>query len=263
MIDITIGSATDTGQKRKENQDSHAFFPPDEGQVNRKGTLIVLADGMGGHSGGQVASKLAVDTLMQSYYRDDDDDIAASLTRGFLDANEAVIAKGASDVKLRGLGSTLTAVVIKDRRMYFAHVGDSRGYTIIGDTLAQFTEDHSFVASLVKAGAIKPEEAKDHPESNIITRAIGISPDLNVDAPSSGTKLHNGQYILLCCDGLWGVVPDDEILSIVKNESDPQAACDRLVETANANGGPDNITVVIARVDGIGLISSLTSKLAR
>ncbi|MBI9084401.1 MAG: Stp1/IreP family PP2C-type Ser/Thr phosphatase [Desulfobacterales bacterium] len=263
MFNITIGSASDTGMKRKENQDYHAYFPPEDGCANRKGLLVALADGMGGHSGGQMASRLAVETLMQNYYRNDDENIPASLTQAFLDANEAVIAKGEHDMKLRGMGSTLTAVVFKDGRMFFGHVGDSRGYTIVGHTMTQFTEDHSFVASLVKAGAIKPEEAKDHPESNIITRAIGMSRELKVDAPSSGMKLHNGQSILLCCDGLWGVVPEEEILSTVKTHPEPKIASEKLVELANANGGPDNITVVIARIDGIGLLSSLTSKLAR
>ena len=263
MLNITIGAASDTGMKRKGNQDYHAFFPPEEGRENRKGILMVLADGMGGHSGGEIASRLAVETVMHKYYRDDDENIPASLTRAFLDANESVIAKGESDVKLRGMGSTLTAAVFKGGRMFFAHVGDSRGYSIVNDTMSQFTEDHSFVASLVKAGAIKPEEAKDHPESNIITRAIGMSRDLTIDAPPSGLKLHRGQQILLCCDGLWGVVPEEEILAVVKMHPEPETASQKLVELANANGGPDNITVVIARIDGLGLISSLTSKLAR
>ena len=262
MLQVTIGAASDTGMKRKENQDHHAYFPPEEGCVNRKGLLMVMADGMGGHSGGQIASKLAVETLMRSYYRDDDEDIPRSLKRAFLEANNAVMTKGEADPALKGMGSTMTAAVFKKNRMFFAHVGDSRGYVITGDQMTQFTEDHSFVASLVKAGAIKPEEAKDHPESNIITRAIGLKSDLTVDAPPEGMKLQNGQTVLLCCDGLWGVVPEEEILTAIKGHPDPDAACRKLIDMANANGGPDNITVVIARVDGIGFIPSLKNKLA-
>jgi PPM family protein phosphatase len=263
MLDVTIGSATHVGMRRTENQDYHDHFPIQDGLANRKGLLLVLADGMGGHQGGQTASRMAVDELMRTYYQDDNEQVAASLSRAFQKANAAVIARGEREPTLRGMGCTLTAVVLKNNRMYHAHVGDSRGYTITGDTITQFTEDHSFVASLVKAGAIKPEEARDHPESNIITRAIGISEELTVEAPASGEKLHKGQYILLCCDGLWGLVSDEEIRDTVGEVQEPDQACEKLVDMANANGGHDNITVMIARIDRTGLFSSLTSKMTR
>jgi len=254
---ITIDAESDIGRIRDENQDFHAFFPPEEGYTNKKGTLFAIADGMGGHSGGAIASQTAIDTLMEMYYKDNSNNIPDSLKNAFLDANRAVLTKGKTDPKIEGMGSTMTAVVIKKNRMYFGHVGDSRGYIIDDNDISQFTEDHSFVASLVKAGAISEEEAKTHPERNVITRAIGITPDLNVDAPTKHTTLKNNQYILLCCDGLHGMVDDKEIHKTVKEYKDPDKICKKLIEQANEQGGPDNITVMVALIESTDIVSSL------
>jgi len=260
MTFVTIGSATHVGMKRKENQDYHAYFPPEEGHLNKKGLLIALADGMGGHAGGATASRTAVEVLMQEYYGDISGDIPESLKNALLAANEKVLAKSQSDSDCKGMGSTLTAVVIKNSKMYYAHVGDSRGYIIENDRITQFTEDHSYVAGLIKAGVNTPEEAKTHPESNIITRAIGIKADLEVDVPRRHMTLKKGQYILLCCDGLWGLVHNDDILRAAQEHKEPDIICEKLVEKANQNGGHDNITVVVARVDKVDKISSLIEK---
>jgi serine/threonine protein phosphatase PrpC len=165
-----------------------------------------------------------------------------------------------SALKLAGMGSTLTAVVFNKNRLYFAHVGDSRGYIIHKDSIAQFTEDHSYVASLVKAGVITEEEAKNHPDDNIITRAIGIEKNLLVDSAEWHEKLKKNQYILICCDGLYKVVTDEEILEMVNKYPAPDAICEKLVEKANENGGPDNITVMAARINKTGLISDLFNR---
>ena len=260
MSRITIGSASDVGMKRKENQDFHDYFPPEEGYLNKKGLLIALADGMGGHAGGATASRTAVSVLMQEYYKDFSDNIPLSLTKAFKKANEKVLSKSQTDPECKGMGSTLTAVVIKNSRMYHAHVGDSRGYVIDNSSMKQFTEDHSYVANLVKAGVITPEQAETHPESNIITQAIGIRDELKVDAPKNHKILKTGQYILLCCDGLWGLVPDDEIKRTIHELKEPDTICKKLVEKANQNGGPDNISVVIARIDKIDKISNWIDK---
>ena len=257
---VTIGAATDVGMKRKENQDFHAYFPPEEGYQNQKGLLISLADGMGGHAGGATASRMAIEVLMQEYYKDISDSIPESLKKSFLKANENVLAKSQTDPTCKGMGSTLTAVVLKNNRMYFAHVGDSRGYLIENNRITQFTEDHSYVASLLKAGVITPEEAEKHPESNVITRAIGIQADVQVDAPTTYNTLKKGQYILLCCDGLWGQVPNDDILNTVHQYKEPDIICKNLVAMANQNGGPDNITVVITRIDKVEIIPRLLDK---
>jgi len=260
MALLTVGSASHKGLKKKENEDYHAYFPPEEGSVNHKGTLLAVADGMGGRAAGSKASRIAVDILMEEYYKDMSEDIPESLRRAFLKANADVLAKGQADTKMEGMASTLVAVVLKGDRIYFANVGDSRGYLIDENDISQCTEDHSFVQSLIKAGAISEEEALKHPEGHIITRAIGLGPDLIVDTSQSGQTIKKGQYILLCCDGLWGVVPNEEIVKTINELKEPDAVCDKLVEKAIDGGGPDNITVIVARVDKTDLISSLLNK---
>ncbi len=141
--------------------------------------------------------------------------------------------------------------------MYYANVGDSRGYLIEKNSITQFTEDHSFVASLVKAGAITEEEAMTHPEKNVITRAVGIEDDLKVDVSETPITLKKGQYVLLCCDGLHSVVRDKEILEIVNKFKKPGYICEKLVEKANEQGGPDNITALAVKIDGISFISKM------
>ncbi|MBW1798702.1 MAG: Stp1/IreP family PP2C-type Ser/Thr phosphatase [Deltaproteobacteria bacterium] len=252
---VTIGSATHVGMKRQENQDCHAWHSPEEG--SKKGILLALADGMGGRYGGSTASKIAVDVLIETYYKDMSHSIPESLEKAFHKANEEVVAKGNTDINLAGMASTLTAVVLKPDKMYYAHVGDSRGYSIHKNEITQFTEDHSYVADLIKAGQIKEEEASTHPERNIITRAIGLEPELGVDAPTEPQPIKKDQYILLCCDGLHGVVSNEEIMSATYEYREPDRICQKLVDKANERGGPDNITVVIAKVGRIGLMSRI------
>lgn len=260
MKGVTIGSATHTGMEKTENQDFHAWHSPENGNLNKKGILLVLADGMGGHSGGSVASRLAVDAAIEEYYNETSGTIQESLKSAFLKANETVLAKSRSDFGLQGMGTTLIAVVLQKDNLYFAHVGDSRGYTICQDRITQFTEDHSLVAGLVKAGLITKEQALNHPDSNIITKAIGLFQDLSVDISEKHIKLNKCGYILMCCDGLYKVVPDDEILMTVREYIEPDAVCKRLIEMANERGGPDNITVIAARIENTGLFSGIKNK---
>jgi PPM family protein phosphatase len=252
---VTIGSATHTGMKKEENQDYHAWHFPEDS--SKKGILLALADGMGGRFGGSTASKIAVDVLIETYYKDMSYNISQSLEKAFQKANEEVIARGRTDINLAGMASTLTAVVLKPDKMYHAHVGDSRGYIIYKEEIKQFTEDHSFVAELIKAGQITKEEAETHPERHMITRAIGLESELRVEAPAEPQTIKKDQYILLCCDGLHGVVSNEGIMSAVYEYKEPELICEKLVEKANEHGGPDNITAVIARVDRIGLLSRI------
>ena len=252
---VTIGSATHVGMKRQENQDYHAWHSPEEG--SKKGILIALADGMGGRYGGATASKIAVDVLIETYYKDTSRSISESLEKAFQKANEEVITKGHTDINLEGMASTLTAVVLKPSKMYYAHVGDSRGYVIYKGKITQFTADHSYVADLIKVGQIKEEDASTHPERNIITRAIGLESELRVDAPAEPQTIKKDQYILLCCDGLHGVVSNEGIMNAVYEYQEPELICEKLVERANERGGPDNITVMIARVDRISLMGRI------
>ena len=236
------------------------YYLPKDGAEKKKGVLLALADGMGGHSGGEIASELTLTVLKETYYGDTVSAITESLEKAVLKANEEVISRGSNDFKLEGMGSTLTAVVLKKNKMYFAHVGDSRGYIIYKDIISQFTEDHSYVASLVKAGVITEEEAATHPNGNIITRAIGIEPDVKVDTSETHQKLKKDHYILLCCDGLYRVVSNEEMLNSVHQYRAPNEICEKLVEKANENGGPDNITVLIARINKAGLLWNLINR---
>ena len=257
---VTIGSASDVGMRRKENQDYHAYYSSEDNGPPEKGILLALADGMGGRIGGAVASKTAIDVLMQEYYKDDSQSIPESLKVGFLKANEEVLTRGQEDIELQGMGTTLTAVVLKENKMYCAHIGDSRGYIIFKNKMTQFTEDDSYVAKLIKAGYITEEEALTHPERNAITKAIGIGTELEVEVPDEYQKLKKGQYILLCCDGLYRVVSDEEIISTINTLQEPDVICERLVERANEEGGPDNITVILARIDRTSIKPGLISR---
>ena len=261
MISVTIGSASHIGMKKDENQDYCSYHIPANGAESKKGTLLALADGMGGMGGGSLASRIAVDTLMETYYNDVSDNVTESLTKAFLKANKQVIDKGAEHFETARMGSTLTAIVITKNKMYYSHVGDSRGYLIYGNDITQFTEDHSYVASLVKAGVITAEEAETHPDRHVITKAIGLSAELTVDACQIDRQIEKNMYILLCCDGLHGVVSDDVIVSTLTEYREPDVVAEKLVDKANENGGPDNITVLIARIDKVDLISSVTNRL--
>ncbi|MBW1752940.1 MAG: Stp1/IreP family PP2C-type Ser/Thr phosphatase [Deltaproteobacteria bacterium] len=261
MISVTIGSASHIGMEKAENQDYCSYHIPASGAESKKGTLLALADGMGGMGGGALASRIAVDSLMETYYNDKSDNVTESLTKAFLKANKQVIDKGAEHVETARMGSTLTAVVITKNKMYYSHVGDSRGYLIYGNEITQFTEDHSYVTSMVKAGVITAEEAETHPDRHVITKAIGLEAELTVDAAPIDRLLEKNLYILLCCDGLHGVVSDEVMVSTLNEYREPDVVAEKLVDKANENGGPDNITVLIARIDKIDLISNVTNRL--
>ena len=254
---ITIGSATDIGCVKEENQDYHTWHPGQDEKPDRSGALLILADGMGGHADGAEASRLAATTLLDLYLSHKSDPVTNTLQRGFIEANRLIFEKSADMLTAKGMGTTLVAAHIKGGKMQFAHVGDSRGYLINNTGITQFTEDHSYVASLVKAGVIAPEEAEDHPESHVLTRAIGLQESVMIDVSKKPHALKKGDYVLLCCDGLWGVVPDEEILASIRKIKDPQEISENLVKQAVDNGGPDNITVLIARINKTGWISGL------
>jgi len=246
MISVIIKAGSDKGRSRKENQDHFGYYIPKGSKADTKGILMTVADGMGGQMGGKTASDIAVKVLLSEYYKDPGG-IQDSLESSFIRANQEVLDKSTDD--LRGMGTTLTTVVLKSNEMYFAHVGDSRGYLIRDNEIQQFTEDHSYVQSLVNAGVITKDEARTHPERNKITRAIGINDNLRVDLSASPRILEDGDYVLLCSDGLHGVVPEDEILNTFMTFKEPDLICRKLIEMANDRGGPDNITVLIASID--------------
>jgi protein phosphatase len=251
MTLIKVGFETHQGMKREENQDYAAYRSLKNTPFSRNGILMVLADGMGGYAGGSIASKIAVNTLIAEFYPKRQSDIINSLKNSFLKANSLILAHSRKDPNLKGMGTTLTTVVIQDDQLSFAHVGDSRGYIVSETDIVQLTEDHTYVADLLKQGLISPLEAQNHPYDHIITRAIGVSTNLVVDHSPNSYKIKSRQAVVLCSDGLYKCISDEEIYNIIRKYPDPSIACRKLVFRANQEGGPDNITVMIALLDQV------------
>jgi protein phosphatase len=236
MTELRAGGATDTGLVRDHNEDS---FLADEG-------LFVVADGVGGHKAGEVASQTAVETIKREF-RDPTTD---GLVDAVKTANRTVWNLAEANPDQRGMGTTLTALALVDEdgeeRLAVVNVGDSRAYLLQHGELEQLTEDHSLVEQLVREGQLTPEEAQVHPQRSIITRALGLDPDVEVD--SWELTPYKGDRILLCSDGLTNEVSDDEIASTLRTVSDPDEAAHQLVHAARDHGGSDNITCVVVDV---------------
>jgi serine/threonine protein phosphatase PrpC len=225
---VRVGAATDIGQVRDGNEDSFLLQEP----------LYAVADGMGGHRGGEVASNLALETVKRLFSAQEGD-----LTEQVEQANRAVFERSKSDREVQGMGTTLTAALVLDDRVRLAHVGDSRAYLYRGDRLHLLTEDHTLVHRMVQEGELTEEEAETHPHRSILTRALGVDGAIQVD--EGMVKLEDGDRLLLCTDGLTGMLTDEEIASVLGGTRDPQEAVERLVRAANRAGGIDNITAVI------------------
>jgi protein phosphatase len=226
---------TDVGRGRPENEDRYL--------VDHEDRLYAVADGMGGHRAGEVASATAIDALQAAFAE------GAPLDQAVGEANAAVFEKASSNLEMRGMGTTLTAAaLLDDHRALLGHVGDSRAYLMRDGAVTQITEDHSLVEQLVREGRLSPEEAASHPQKAIITRALGIDPDVEVD--TYPVDLRPGDRLLLCSDGLTNMLADTAIAGVLRRQSDPQEAAELLVEMANEAGGDDNITVVV--IDALG-----------
>ena len=232
---------TDVGKTRDHNEDSYGVGEGE--QVEQMGQLLVVCDGMGGHAAGEVASQLAVATILSSYYGDDSDDRPQSLEQAFEQANALVYAQGRGS-----MGTTGVAALIHHDALHVANVGDSRAYLIRDGEIRQISRDHSFVGDQVAAGLITAEQARLSPHRNVITRALGYQADVTIDL--FRMPLQIGDLILLSSDGMHGLITDAEILEIV-GSMPPDQASQRLIDLANRRGGTDNITVLIARVDAL------------
>ena len=237
---MQIFSKTDRGRVRTDNQD--AYFA---GKITDDSVFAVVCDGMGGANAGNVASELAVRHISEYVirsYRDGMDmtDTEKTLKNAIVSANISLYDKAVNNAELTGMGTTAVAAFVKDGTAVIAHVGDSRIYLVNGE-IKQLTRDHSVVQSLIESGKITPEDAKVHPRKNVITRALGAEEDVAVD--SDCLNLSDGDTLLLCSDGLTNFLDDKDILRVFQN-NDISAVAERLVETANENGGGDNITVV-------------------
>ncbi len=245
---LEVASLSDVGCQRENNEDSYLYWEPvAERELQSKGRLAVIADGMGGYEGGQEASRLAVETVREVYDNVVRDDPHAALLEAFARAHERIQAYAAEHPELHGMGTTCTALVIRERQLYFAHVGDSRLYLVRGARIARLTRDHSYVGRLVESGLVRAEDAEKHPQRHILTAALGAGIEVSVESPQQGMALHDSDDLLLCTDGLWGVVSDQELETSVKG-STPAECCAALVKLALQRGGPDNITVQILRV---------------
>ena len=245
---VEVSGQSDIGCQRENNEDSFGYWEPeDDEQFLRKGRLAIVADGMGGYEGGQEASHLAVETV-SSFYRDrNGSDPQQVLNDAIHAANERVRQHGFAHPKLRGMGTTCTAIVVVGHALHYVHVGDTRLYLVRNGGITQITRDHSYVGRLVESGVISREEAENHPQRNILTAALGTSADLIMDAPEHPASLQAQDVLVVCSDGLWGQVQDAEILEAVANH-DPEAAGRQLIELARERGGPDNITLQILRL---------------
>ena len=243
-----VASLTDIGRQRINNEDSCLYWEPDsDEEFSRKGRLAVIADGMGGYEGGQEASRLAVETVRYVYDRDFSDDRQNALVTGLRSAHEAIQLFAAQHPQFAGMGTTCTALSVIDRRLCFAHIGDSRLYLLRAGSTSRLTRDHSYVGRLVESGIVRSEDAESHPQRHILTAALGSGQEVIPHTPEQPVPLEEGDVLVLCTDGLWSVVGESELTRIALAEP-PAEACLKLVNAALERGGPDNVTVIILRV---------------
>jgi serine/threonine protein phosphatase PrpC len=236
-------AGTDVGLVRSGNEDSHL----------RGRTVFAVADGLGGHQGGEVASAMAIEPLAALDGRAfaDATEAAEALAGAVREGNRAIIERAGADSALWGMGTTVTAAAVAGgRAVQLAHVGDSRAYLLRGGgPLRQLTDDHTAVAEAVGRGLLTRAQAAVHPQRGVVTRAVGLDPDLRVDTPPP-LELEAGDQVLLCSDGLTEVVDDDRIAEVLASQADGDGACRALIAAANDAGGPDNVTIVLLRVEG-------------
>lgn len=250
QLRLDVAQLTDVGRKREHNEDNMAFvIPKDTLVMASKGALFIVADGMGGHAAGEVASEIAVDTVSNMYYQGDSNDATVSLLRAIKRANSSIHQRAAENLLRTGMGTTCIAAVLRGNIAYIANVGDSRAYLLRGNQVKQISQDHSWVAEQVRAGLLTEEQARTHAQRNVITRCLGTQAEVDVDVFHE--ELHEGDSLVLCTDGLSGLVSDEELVRIV-DQFVPQESVYHLVERANENGGPDNITAIVVRVQEVG-----------
>jgi len=258
---VTVAARSDVGRRRSNNEDAFAIadLSNDPGpetnvagcsfKVSDKGVLLAVSDGMGGHRAGEVASLVVLDSLQAALLRASGNACEKKLESAVARANSDVI-EAARDKSRSGMGATLTAVVLTTREAIIAEVGDSRAYLLRGGKLRQLTRDQSLVQMLVDGGVLSPDEAKDSPRRNIVLQAMGRQRKLRVAL--GRLQLRRGDKICLCSDGLSDAVTEDEFVHILSTHS-ASSACTALIDLANERGGTDNVTAVVAELEGAGL----------
>lgn len=228
---------SDVGKKRQKNEDSYL--------INDEKRLFIVADGMGGHAGGEYASRIAITTIEESFQSENESNPESLIETSIQEAGEKIINKAEQDRALRGMGTTVIALHVGDKKAVLGHVGDSRAYLFRDGVLEQLTEDHSLVNEQLKSGLISEEEARTHQFKNIITRSLGVTPEVEVDLISK--KLKVGDAFLLCSDGLSNLVEMNEMEKELR-EKESVLAAKSLVDLANKRGGDDNITLVVVEI---------------
>ncbi len=258
-IQVSVSARTDTGMVRKGNEDAFLIADLTSGnfglgpdmkthQIGARGSLMIVSDGMGGAAAGEIASEIAVKTVRESLMAAPEDlDVCEQLKAATEKANAQIRKYAAQDPQLRGMGATLTAVLIQQATAYIAQVGDSRAYLVRGGTIKQLTKDQSLVQAMIDSGSIAADQADLFPQ-NIITQALGVATSLEV--PISSIELVQDDTLLVCSDGLSQKVKDEEMVDLVRQATDLTSLCRSLVGLANQRGGEDNITVIAATFAG-------------
>lgn len=248
---LIYAGKSDKGRLRKANED---FFACQK--INGDEYLFVVADGMGGHQAGDVASKLGTETFVNRYIelRETNTPIPEALRESISRANEEILEKATADLKKRGMGTTFSAVVLTDMKAHIVHVGDSRIYITRDNEIVRLTTDHTFVEKMVEEGRLTQEEARDHPQKNILYMSLGARQSF-IPELSESFNLKKGDILVLCSDGLNNMVTDAQIKDYVTNHP-PQKAVEKLIKLANENGGVDNITLLVILVDGYKIKST-------
>lgn len=238
---------TDVGLVRSENQDFGLYTTPSEESTSHPGgRLLIVADGMGGHRGGATASRLAGETVKMQYLDSETSDIPTALRESLSRANARIFSEAQSNPELRGMGTTTSVLAVRDHHGWLAHVGDSRIYLVRGGQIKQLTDDHSLVATMVREGLLTSAEAETHPRRNVLQRSMGVAEDVEIDVRGP-FELREGDTFILCSDGLHGVVKEHELLEIAGGTI--EEAADEFLRRALERGAPDNVTVIVARVE--------------
>lgn len=232
-------SMTDQGRTREINED---YVFTSEKPLGNLPNLFIVADGMGGHSAGDYASRCAVDVITKEVMKCKEQQPAAIFRYAIEQANAELVNRARKDIRLLGMGTTVVMATLIGTHLWVANVGDSRLYSL-NDEIKQITKDHSLVAEMVRRGELRKEEAESHPNKNMITRAVGAEPDIMIDIFE--VEIEKEDQILMCSDGLTNMVEDAQILTLVKGQRDIVEKVEKLVERANQNGGKDNITVIM------------------
>ena len=244
MLDVHL--ITDVGLARERNEDRCGAFTPEESQTRaERGRLFVVVDGMGGHAGGDVAAEITVQSLPASYFRGDWLGPTETLRRDFVEANSAIERRASTEPAHRGMGAAAVAAAVIGERAVVGHLGDCRAYVVREGAIRRLTTDHTWVEEQVAAGRISAEEAEVHQHRHVLTRALGAEGE--ADPTVGETDLDVGDVLVLCSDGLWGVLEDDEIVQVTGASADATATARRLVDLALEHGGPDNISVAVIR----------------